>query len=198
MSEIENFPLHWPLGLSRTQPSSRIYSPFKQSMEKAQQFLRKQIDLLGAGYLIVSSNIPVRRDGLFYADWMNKKIEDPGIAIYFKRGSSIDQYTSMCCDQYHRVWENTYALGKSIEAIRAIERYRCSEFMDRVFSGFQELPPATQAKKWWDILGVSKTASITEIADAYRKKAKLCHPDMGGTAEQFIELQKAYEAAQNG
>ena len=113
----ETYPLQWPAGYKRHSPAERIYSRFEQTMDKAQRFLRTEIARLAGTDLIVSSNIPVRRDGGLYADYMNRKLEDPGIAIYFKyNGKQI----SMCCDQYLRVWENIYALGKGIEAFLVV------------------------------------------------------------------------------
>jgi DnaJ family protein A protein 2 len=45
----------------------------------------------------------------------------------------------------------------------------------------------------YDTLGVSRGANDTEIKKAYRKLAVEHHPDKGGDAEKFKEVQKAYE-----
>ncbi len=42
-------------------------------------------------------------------------------------------------------------------------------------------------------LGVKKEATKDEIKRAYRKKANETHPDHGGNAEKFGEIQKAYK-----
>ena len=47
--------------------------------------------------------------------------------------------------------------------------------------------------KYYDILGVSKSASEDEIKKAYRKAAMKNHPDKGGDPEKFKELGQAYE-----
>lgn len=43
------------------------------------------------------------------------------------------------------------------------------------------------------ILGVRFGASSEEIRSAYRKRARECHPDKGGSQEEFQRLQSAYE-----
>lgn len=190
---IEAFPLDWPLGFKRTDPDKRFSSPFKQTMDKSQIFLRHEIKLLGARGLIVSTNIPVRKDGGLYADYMIRNIEDPGVAVYFRVGT---EDIVMCCDQYLKVWENVYALGKSVEALRAIERYGCSEFMKRVFTGFKALPESgSSAGTCWDILDLQPTREEDLISQMYRAKAKIHHPDRGGDAAKFDSLTKAYEQA---
>lgn len=47
--------------------------------------------------------------------------------------------------------------------------------------------------KLYDTLGVEKEASIFEIKMAYRKLAKIHHPDSGGDEEEFKKISEAYE-----
>ena len=52
-------------------------------------------------------------------------------------------------------------------------------------------------KSLYDILGINKHSSREEIIKAYYKKAKFCHPDNGGSKEDFLELNKAYTILSN-
>jgi len=53
------------------------------------------------------------------------------------------------------------------------------------------------SKDYYDILGVSKNAGADEIKTAFRKKAHEHHPDKGGNAEKFKELNEAYQVLGN-
>lgn len=187
---MEAFPLQWPLAYKRT--AHRIKSSFKKGMDQSQNFLRDELRRLGAKNLIVSTNIPVRKDGGMYAEYMARKIDDPGVAIYFKwNGKDV----VMCCDRYISVWENVYALGKGIEAIRGMERWGVSDFIERAFSGFLAIE-GPRKEEWYEILMVSKNAEVEQVKQQYRFLAMQNHPDrMGGNTAAFSRITEAYEQA---
>ena len=49
------------------------------------------------------------------------------------------------------------------------------------------------AKNYYDILGISRSASEQEIKKAYRSKAHQLHPDKGGEKAAFQEINEAYQ-----
>jgi len=53
------------------------------------------------------------------------------------------------------------------------------------------------SKDYYNILGVNKNASQDEIKAAFRKKAHEHHPDKGGDAEKFKELNEAHQVLGN-
>lgn len=59
----------------------------------------------------------------------------------------------------------------------------------------REEPGAPRASIW-AILGVDARVTPADLKRAFRKRAIEVHPDCGGTAEAFRDLQRAYEEAQ--
>uniref|UniRef100_A0A0D6R2S6 J domain-containing protein n=1 Tax=Araucaria cunninghamii TaxID=56994 RepID=A0A0D6R2S6_ARACU len=58
---------------------------------------------------------------------------------------------------------------------------------------FGRMQKKSDNTKYYDILGVSKSATSDELKKAYRKAAIKNHPDKGGDPEKFKELAQAYE-----
>ncbi|CAM8886968.1 hypothetical protein QQ045_025151 [Rhodiola kirilowii] len=58
---------------------------------------------------------------------------------------------------------------------------------------FGRAPKKSDNSKYYEVLGVSKTASPDDLKKAYRKAAIKNHPDKGGDPEKFKEISHAYE-----
>lgn len=65
------FPLQWPEGWKRTAVLARRRAPYKVTPERALDEMLHSLKLLGADRrtIIVSSNVPIRNDGLPYANY---------------------------------------------------------------------------------------------------------------------------------
>lgn len=180
---IEAFPLSWPPAWKRTISPEK--SQFKTNFTVARSKVIKELRLLGCGdwNVIISSNIPLRKDGLPYANFAN--IQDPGIAVYFRLK---DKPMVIACDKYKTPVENMTAVAKTIEALRGIKRWGTSELLEKSFDGFQALPPgeSDHTNKWWFVLSIHRTASIDEINQRYKSLAKTYHPDNAQNEETRI------------
>ncbi|GLQ36704.1 hypothetical protein GCM10007908_03240 [Rhizobium albus] len=184
----EAWPLSWPAGWPRTQQPAR--SRFDVSFVMARDGLFEEIARMGGRYPVLSTNIELRRDGLPYAS--QKTPNDPGVAVYFERKG---KQMVFACDRWDLVKDNIRAIQKTIEAMRGIERWGASDMLERAFSAFEALPaPGAEPKRTWrEVLGIlpDVPASRALIEAFYRDRARTAHPDAGGSAEAFHELQQA-------
>lgn len=185
------YPLAWPHGWPVTPRSKQGASRFKTTFEKAQRKLHDELRMLGAGNVIVSSNVAVRRDGMLYADFARRKIDIPAVAVYFNlKGKPM----VMARDAYWTPQENIMALAHTIAHMRGLTRHGGDSMLQRAFTGFAALPaPEGHQKKrmWWEVLGVPMNATKDQIDIAYQDKLWIAHPDKGGSPEAFNELTEA-------
>lgn len=184
------YPLQWPAGWKRTPGNQVQRSRYgDHSLARARETVTAEVRLMGGRDLVISTNLALRNDGLPRSG--QSQPIDKGVAVYFEYKSR-----PMCfaCDKWGAVEDNLWAIGKTIAAIRQIERAGSSDMMERAFTGFAALP-APAGNNWWEVLNVEHTASEEEIKSAYRELARKNHPDAGGDAEKFIVITKAYEVA---
>lgn len=190
----EAFPLHWPTGWPRTKSPAK--SRFDVSFTEARDGLVAEVQRLGGRYIVISTDIETRQDGLPYAN--QRAPRDTGVAVYFERKG---KQMVFACDRWNSVKDNMRAVAKTIEAIRGIERWGASEMLERAFSAFQALPAPGETRKqhWREVLGLTGqdiTRNPRERVDAaYRALAKKAHPDAGGSPESFHALQHARDEA---
>lgn len=185
------FPLAWPVGWERTKRARRE-PPYRVSLAAATHDLMSELKMAGARYVTISTNVPLRRDGLPRSD---HEPTDPGAAVYWL--SRDGKPMVMACDCWCRVRGNVRALGMAVAALRAIERSGASQLLERAYSGFAALPANAQQRGWREVLGFAPHDHVTkELLHLVRRSwvAKV-HPDAGGSHEQMAEINRAYDQA---
>jgi hypothetical protein len=209
------FPLQWPDGWKRTKPVLREKSRFGfrgsglVSFSHARQQLLDELARLGAANVVLTSDLPVRNDGLPYA---NGRSDDPGIAVWFVLDR---QERVFACDKWKTHAENMTAIARSIEAMRGLDRWGAGDVVSRAFAGFAALPPggepfvagqapAVVKRTWQEVFEVGALVEVVANADMlaivrarHRDKIKQHHPDLGGDAEIAVELNAALAEAED-
>lgn len=182
---IYQSPLKWPANRPRTPWHDRRSSAFSVDPEKAVRELGWEIERMGGDDIVLSSNCGLTRAGALSIRDLKAELPDPGVAVYFSRKGAPVAFWN---DRHARPWENIRAIGKTIEALRAIDRYGSGDMADAAFTGFTALPPA--GPSCWDVLGVDPGAARKAINDAYRQKARAA-----GSEAALKELNIARDAA---
>lgn len=193
---INAYPLQWPAGRPRTHSWQRERAKFQTTFARARDEISREVQLLVGGrwardpQLVISTNVALRRDGLPLANQRNP--DDCGVAVYFEH-----KKRSMCfaCDRWDKIEHNMQAIAKTIEALRGIARWGTGDMLEAAFTGFTALPAPGAPREWWEVLGVQRNAQPQEIVDAYRRLRSQHHPDRGGEAARFDEVEQAYRKA---
>ncbi len=192
---VTPYPLHWPLGWERTADSRRKpYSLFKNvTFTSARAALRAELDRLSAHSVVISTNLPIKADGMPYAE--TRLISDPGVAVYFRRNDQAQMV--MARDVYRSVANNLRSLALAIDHLRGLERHGGGAMVERAFSGFAALPAPDRVAGWREVLGFEPGQEATEasIEIQFRARLRTVHPDRGGTDEQMAELNRARDEA---
>lgn len=191
--EITAYPLTWPEGWKRA--GTIIDAQFDRSRTIAQaiQFTLKQLELMNVPSwdVIISSDLKLRRDGLPYSN--QPKPIDKGVSVWWKKNQ---KQQVIALNQYSRIEDNIYAIGKTLEAMRSIKRWGSGEIIERTFTGFQALPNPDAEKDWRDVLQVGTPCTLEECERNYKLLRRTAHPDhTGGSDDKFIELQRAIQQA---
>lgn len=195
-------PLSWPVNQPRTPRSQRRRNNLwrRATVSTASLQIEEEVRKLAASDLIVSTNLALRIDGFPRSG--QPEPSDPGAAVYFTRKGKPLVFAS---DRFVTVAQNLRAIGMHLEALRGIERWGCGS-LDQAFAGYAALPAPDAERAWWDVLGIDRIqASQLHQKDVEKRRkvltalwhfrAKVLHPDAGGSHAAFVELQRAYEDA---
>ncbi len=206
----EPFPLQWPDGWKRTAPELRARSRFYLGFADALRTMRAELERIGAANVVITSDLPVRRDGLPYAQ-DPRRGTDPGIAVWFQLGG---QERVWACDRWLSPAENLRAIALSIEALRGLERWGAGDVVTRAFAGFNALPPGPEppptsnpAPDWRAVFGrdiavlydrktYNAAMTLRAIRQRYHEAMRSAHPDQGGHHDRAVVLTQAMQEAE--
>lgn len=182
MNMIFEYPLQWLQQQQRTSNQERAKFG-NHTIHKASNCLVEELTRLGAKNCVITCNLRIKNDGMPYSN--QGKITDPAIVIYFDLKGKAK---AMACDKYDLIEHNIWALYLSVGAIRGLERWGGSSFLDGLFTGFTALPPPVDnIVQYFD-----GCLTLYEVETRYKQLRKLLHPDTGGSNEEFSEMMRQY------
>lgn len=203
---VQAYPLQWPVGWRRTEAHRRTEAKFRSgnsglvgpegdrrwksadrvSLSDGLRRVVQQLRAFGVreSSIVISSDLRLRQDGMPYAGQPTSRL-DPGVAVYWMDGQ---RRRCIAIDRYTRIADNLAAIAATLDGMRAIERHGGAAILDRAFTGFAALPSLEQ---WFQVLGVSATATREQIQEAYRRKVIECHPDRGGSDAAMARINTA-------
>lgn len=195
--QVDAFPCAWPVGWLRTPLQKRKFSNYQKSFVDSRDSIVSQLKRLGAKEIIVSTNQPLRRDGLPAA--VTIEPEDPAVAVYWvdDQGSRV-----IACDRWRKLRENMRAVDVSIGALAALQRAGATQILEKAYDGFAALAADNQRQRPWRVVFGAEPEyvpqSFEELKSLYHKLLLTVHPDVqgsGGSNEALRELMAAYKQA---
>jgi hypothetical protein len=184
------YPISWPQGIPRT-PEGRwsgttLKTELPAALKNVTNSLRRFGDATGkrVSDVVISSN--------YSLGVSNPK--DPGVAVWFVWDG---RERCIAVDRYAKLAQNLQAIHLILEARITEARHGGLRIVQQTFTGFLALPSPTMAgdKTCWQILDLQPGSNKERILDAHREKAKLIHPDKGGSEEDMAALNSARDEA---
>lgn len=171
----------------------------------------KHLKATSAILLIDLPREKIRMDG-----WpmVNAAARSPGIRLSFETPAGPMAYTS----NRYTTWQgNLRAIVLTLQRLRLVDDYGCAQ--GGQYAGFRALPAGEGARAGdgfrtaedaagWMIETAGLEPHCTTVQnvveypairqEVYRKAARACHPDSGGTDELFARLQRAKDLLDSG
>jgi hypothetical protein len=203
----------WPNNVPATTYNNRKRSPFRSAWASTLADLDRELQQIGARSVVIEIDAPaseIRRDGMPRAD---ARTRSPGVILSYEKrrrgaGDTWDRYVYPC-DTFHDWQDNVRAIAKTLEALRAVDRYGVTRDGQQ-FASFKSLPPGDGVRGTTrEAAGMSLENAARVLSDlgglafdvedynqarvAFRTARAKTHPDAGGKASDFQAVNAAGE-----
>lgn len=191
-------PTVWPK--KATPAWARKRPQFKTIWTKALDLLDREIYYLGGKNVTIAIDVEerfIRPDGQLYA---SARPRSPAVIVSFDTARGRLQFP---CDTFGFWQENVDAIARSMEKLRAVDRYGVTT--GEQFSGFKAIPASTSptmnaeeaARHIAQLLGMHAYVLLQHAGDAQmaiRRARQKVHPDVGGSNEAWHLVELARKA----
>lgn len=189
----------------RPDHNTREFTPFDSTWSKTLTLLEREVVALAGKDLVLGVDIAeqdLRLDGTLRA---KARAASPAVEVAFtsKHGAMLyrcDRYRSRYYNQGPDWQQNVRAIAKTLECLRAVDRYGAADSGEQ-YRGYRQIAatasspsistvPVDARARLRDIAGVL-AATDTSLIRAARRAA---HPDTGGSAELWHEVDELVRA----
>lgn len=173
--------------LERPVPTAGRPSPFRSIWSTTVTLLAKELHAHGASHTILEVDLreqDIRQDGLPRA---NSRARSAGIVLSFTArkvpGSPALRYE---VGTYSDWQDNVRAIALGLQALRSVDRYGVTKRGEQ-YAGWKQLPTGTGPS-------VERGRQIIQEHGSVVAALHATHPDHGGDAEAFADVQAARES----
>jgi hypothetical protein len=183
----------WP----REMTKNRKRAQFKAGYNPSLALLDNELLKLGASnvvFEIALTDADIRLDG---RPRSGAKPSHPGVIVSFDTKHGRLSYP---CDTFDRYEDNVRAIALSLEHLRAVDRYGVTKRGEQ-YAGWSQLPPPMVTEPPMTLEAAREifkavTGSVpmwATLNELYHKAVMKTHPDRGGDARSFRQVQRAKE-----
>lgn len=185
---------------------ARQWTPFDSTWSKTLTLLEREVAALAGEDLVLGVDVTeqdLRLDGTLRA---RARAASPAVEVAFtsKHGPMLYR-----CDRYRSRWasqgpdwqQNVRAIAKTLEALRAVDRYGAADSGEQ-YRGYRQIASTASTtrhgalERLAEIAGIELTDETDKVLIAHARRA--AHPDRGGSAEAWHAVEELVAALAGG
>lgn len=163
---------------------TRRRSPFRASWSSTVELLAKELRALNARRVVIELDMDeadFRLDGIPRA---NATARTPGVVISFESPHGPLRYA---VDTFDHWQDNIRAVALGLQALRAVDRYGVTKRGEQ-YAGWKALPTGSGPS-------ADRGRALIRAHGSVKRALFATHPDHGGSADDFADVQAARELA---